>query len=73
MDARGVDRSRDAESVVFAGALAMGWLELRVNSLALLLLVCGMPCFVAGLAEDFTKRISPRRRLFFTAQADRRS
>lgn len=52
---------------VLAGALAMEWLDLRANSLALLLLVCGMPCFVAGLAEDFTKRISPRRRLFFTA------
>jgi UDP-N-acetylmuramyl pentapeptide phosphotransferase/UDP-N-acetylglucosamine-1-phosphate transferase len=41
--------------------------DLRANSLALMLLVCGLPCFVAGLAEDFTKRISPRRRLFFTA------
>lgn len=52
---------------VLGGALAMGLLDLRANALALLLLTCGMPCFVAGLAEDFTKRISPRRRLFFTA------
>ncbi|HEU5295869.1 MAG TPA: glycosyltransferase [Burkholderiaceae bacterium] len=52
---------------VFAGALAIGFQDPHTNTLALLLLTCGMPCFVAGLAEDFTKRISPRRRLFFTA------
>ncbi|HEY6353812.1 MAG TPA: glycosyltransferase [Burkholderiaceae bacterium] len=50
-----------------AGALAMRLQGLGGSSHALLLLTCGMPCFVAGLAEDFTKRISPRRRLFFTA------
>src|SRR5882672_4668827 len=43
---------------VLAGALAMGLQDLRAHSMALLLLTCGMPCFVAGLAEDFTKRIS---------------
>ena len=26
-----------------------------------------LPCFLAGLVEDFTKRVSPRRRLFSTA------
>jgi UDP-N-acetylmuramyl pentapeptide phosphotransferase/UDP-N-acetylglucosamine-1-phosphate transferase len=52
---------------VLCGAVAMAPQDLRANSLALMLLVCGLPCFVAGLAEDFTKRISPRRRLFFTA------
>jgi UDP-N-acetylmuramyl pentapeptide phosphotransferase/UDP-N-acetylglucosamine-1-phosphate transferase len=52
---------------VFAGALIVGLQDPRASSLALLLLTCGMPCFVAGLAEDFTKRISPRRRLFFTS------
>src|SRR5262245_35283649 len=52
---------------VVGGALAMGTQDSRANSLALLLITCAMPCFVAGLAEDFTKRISPRRRLFFTA------
>jgi UDP-N-acetylmuramyl pentapeptide phosphotransferase/UDP-N-acetylglucosamine-1-phosphate transferase len=31
------------------------------------LLVCALPTFVFGLAEDLTKGISPRRRLFFTA------
>lgn len=32
-----------------------------------LLLACGLPAFAAGLAEDLTKSVSPRRRLFFTA------
>jgi UDP-N-acetylmuramyl pentapeptide phosphotransferase/UDP-N-acetylglucosamine-1-phosphate transferase len=31
-----------------------------------LLIACGLPAFVAGLAEDLTKGQSPRRRLFFT-------
>ncbi len=37
------------------------------RSLLWLLLACAMPAFVAGLAEDLTKKVSPRRRLFFTA------
>jgi UDP-N-acetylmuramyl pentapeptide phosphotransferase/UDP-N-acetylglucosamine-1-phosphate transferase len=32
-----------------------------------LLLLAGLPAFAAGLAEDLTKNISPRRRLVFTA------
>jgi len=32
-----------------------------------ILLACGLPTFVAGLTEDLTKNVSPRRRLFFTA------
>jgi UDP-N-acetylmuramyl pentapeptide phosphotransferase/UDP-N-acetylglucosamine-1-phosphate transferase len=32
-----------------------------------LLLACSLPAFVAGIAEDLTKKISPRRRLFATA------
>jgi UDP-N-acetylmuramyl pentapeptide phosphotransferase/UDP-N-acetylglucosamine-1-phosphate transferase len=31
------------------------------------LIACGGPAFVAGLAEDLVKTLSPRRRLFFTA------
>ncbi|MCW5656419.1 MAG: glycosyl transferase [Burkholderiaceae bacterium] len=50
-----------------AGALVMAWRAPDAAALPLLLLACGMPCFLAGLAEDYTKRISPRRRLFFTA------
>jgi UDP-N-acetylmuramyl pentapeptide phosphotransferase/UDP-N-acetylglucosamine-1-phosphate transferase len=50
-----------------AGALVMIWRAPHAAALPLLLLACGIPCFLAGLAEDYTKRISPRRRLFFTA------
>ncbi|MEO6745830.1 MAG: glycosyltransferase, partial [Caldimonas sp.] len=32
-----------------------------------LLIVSGLPTFTFGLAEDLTKSVSPRRRLFFTA------
>ncbi len=32
-----------------------------------LLLLCSLPAFVSGLAEDLTKAVSPRGRLFFTA------
>ena len=34
---------------------------------ALLLLACGLPALVAGLAEDLTKNVSPSRRLLATA------
>ncbi len=33
------------------------------------MLVCAVPAFFSGLAEDLTKRVSPRRRLFFTAMS----
>jgi UDP-N-acetylmuramyl pentapeptide phosphotransferase/UDP-N-acetylglucosamine-1-phosphate transferase len=36
-------------------------------SWALVLLCCGVPAFAAGLAEDISKTVSPRRRLFATA------
>ena len=32
-----------------------------------LLVACSLPTFVAGIAEDLTKNVSPRRRLFATA------
>jgi UDP-N-acetylmuramyl pentapeptide phosphotransferase/UDP-N-acetylglucosamine-1-phosphate transferase len=50
-----------------AGAFALWSQNRELGIAAFVLLACGMPCFVAGLAEDFTKNISPRRRLFFTA------
>ncbi|MDH3210206.1 MAG: glycosyltransferase [Burkholderiaceae bacterium] len=34
--------------------------------IGLTLLACAAPAFLAGIAEDLTKRQSPRRRLFFT-------
>lgn len=49
------------------GALAIVWADPAAGMLALALLVCGLPAFGAGIVEDFTKDVSPRRRLFFTA------
>ena len=40
-----------------------------IGNAAWLLLACGLPAFGAGMAEDFTKDQSPRRRLFFTAMS----
>ena len=58
---------------IVAGAVA-GMLVVLVHDRTiglqgLVLLACGAPTFVAGLSEDITKRISPRRRLFFTAMS----
>ena len=50
-----------------AGAALAGWRDAELLSLAGWLLVCGLPAFAAGIAEDLTKAQSPRRRLFFTA------
>jgi len=49
-----------------AGAM---WLQdpKGLGTWALLLLACGLPAFLAGLAEDVTKQVSPAQRLFFTA------
>ncbi|MDN3920941.1 MraY family glycosyltransferase [Roseateles violae] len=44
--------------------LVLGHLEAR---LGLLLLLCGLPAFAAGLIEDFTKKVSPGKRLLATA------
>lgn len=38
-----------------------------VTPLGLLILLCGLPAFGAGLVEDFTKRVSPAKRLLATA------
>jgi UDP-N-acetylmuramyl pentapeptide phosphotransferase/UDP-N-acetylglucosamine-1-phosphate transferase len=38
-----------------------------VASAQWLLLACSLPAFVAGIAEDLTKKVSPRRRLLATA------
>jgi UDP-N-acetylmuramyl pentapeptide phosphotransferase/UDP-N-acetylglucosamine-1-phosphate transferase len=45
------------------------WTQPKVGQLALGLLVCGLPAFLAGLTEDFTKVVSPRVRLAATAAA----
>jgi len=50
-----------------AGMLVVLVLDRPVGLQGLVLLACGVPTFIAGLSEDITKRVSPRRRLFFTA------
>jgi UDP-N-acetylmuramyl pentapeptide phosphotransferase/UDP-N-acetylglucosamine-1-phosphate transferase len=52
---------------VLASVLLVCWRDRAVGLLGLALLACGLPAFLSGLSEDITKRVSPRRRLFFTA------
>ncbi|NML15069.1 MraY family glycosyltransferase [Azohydromonas caseinilytica] len=52
---------------VTVGALALWWQDGRVGVTALLLLACAVPAFGAGIVEDITKRVSPGKRLLFTA------
>lgn len=49
------------------GAAAIAWRDPSLGWQAAVLLMCGIPAFGAGIVEDFTKDVSPRRRLFFTA------
>lgn len=50
------------------GALALLWLQHGNDALlGSVLVVCAAPAFLAGLAEDFTKKMSARRRLYATA------
>jgi UDP-N-acetylmuramyl pentapeptide phosphotransferase/UDP-N-acetylglucosamine-1-phosphate transferase len=56
--------------IVLGLALVLGLLWKRGGDATwtgLTLVGCALPAFLAGLAEDITKRQSPRRRLFFTA------
>lgn len=49
-------------------ALPVLWFTLpEAARIGLLLMACGLPAFVTGVAEDLTKRVSPRRRLLATA------
>jgi UDP-N-acetylmuramyl pentapeptide phosphotransferase/UDP-N-acetylglucosamine-1-phosphate transferase len=54
---------------VVAGALALAFLRHDQGMAGFVLLLCGAPAFVAGIAEDLTKNVSPRRRLLATAVA----
>ncbi len=45
----------------------IAWRTPAVGHVGLMLVLCAMPAFLSGLAEDVTKSVSPRRRLFFTA------
>lgn len=50
-----------------AGAAVIGWSRPELARATWLLLLSGLPAFIAGLTEDVTKNVSPRRRLFATA------
>jgi UDP-N-acetylmuramyl pentapeptide phosphotransferase/UDP-N-acetylglucosamine-1-phosphate transferase len=52
---------------LIAGVLTAEWNGAAVASELWLLLACSLPAFVAGMIEDFTKRVSPRQRLVATA------
>jgi UDP-N-acetylmuramyl pentapeptide phosphotransferase/UDP-N-acetylglucosamine-1-phosphate transferase len=54
--------------VGLAGMVALAYfLKHPQARTGLLLLLCGLPAFGAGLIEDFTKKVSPRERLIATA------
>ena len=55
-------------SVVIGGMLSM-WREPSIGRWILLLLFCSSVAFLGGIVEDFTKRVSPRRRLLLTMAA----
>jgi len=48
-------------------AILIKTFSLGLQNLALVLFVCSIPTFAIGLAEDLTKKISVRIRLFFTS------
>ena len=52
---------------ILAGAAALGWNHPTMWERLGLLAVCAAPTLFFGLNEDFTKSVSPRRRLFATA------
>ncbi len=55
-------------SVLIGGALSM-WRAPLIGRWILLLLFCSSLAFFGGIVEDYTKRVSPRRRLFLTMGA----
>src|ERR1700761_4515971 len=48
---------------VCGGLAVAAWMEGALGSEILLMLACMLPAFVSGIWEDFTKSISPRRRM----------
>lgn len=52
---------------IVGALIGMWWVEPATARLGALLMLCGLPAFVAGLVEDLTKRVSPRQRLAATA------
>ena len=54
-------------AALLASGCYLQWNSLESAPVLWLLVACSMPAFVAGLAEDLTKTVSPRRRLLATA------
>ena len=54
-------------AAIVVGTLFVGMTKPTANVLHWSLIAASLPAFIFGLAEDITKNISPRRRLFFTA------
>jgi len=52
-------------AVILSGGIAM-WRTPAIGEGVLLLLVCSSVAFLGGIVEDFTKRVSPARRLILT-------
>ena len=52
---------------LLASACLLQWRDDPAAKFQWLLIATGSPAFIAGLAEDLVKTMSPRRRLFFTA------
>ncbi len=51
---------------VLIGSAVLFVLHAASGQFILLCVACALPAFISGLAEDITKSVSPRRRLFFT-------
>ena len=51
---------------IAAGLALLCWIDRSVAVISVLLLVCAVPAFAAGLVEDLTKRVSPLHRLLAT-------
>src|SRR5215469_5598955 len=54
-------------AAVLAGTVTAQVHGVREIQVLWLLIAASLPTFVFGIAEDLTKSVSPRRRLFFTA------
>jgi UDP-N-acetylmuramyl pentapeptide phosphotransferase/UDP-N-acetylglucosamine-1-phosphate transferase len=54
---------------VVAGVVVIWRFDMPVGVDGLLLLACGLPALIAGLTEDLTKDVSPRRRLLASAMS----
>ncbi|WP_457330921.1 MraY family glycosyltransferase [Rhizobacter sp. P5_C2] len=54
-------------AAVLAGAGIAQWHDAAVAPWLWLLILCSLPAFIAGITEDLTKNVSPRRRLLAAA------